>query len=49
MYRNGDIILCSIETKNVAIALAKVRLFNEVNVQKNKSKFIGYFITSPKS
>ncbi len=31
MYRNGDVILFSNEAKNAAIALAKARLFNEVN------------------
>ncbi len=37
VYRIGDVILCSNKAKNVAIALAKTRLFNEVSVQKNKT------------
>lgn len=48
MTRIDDTILCINEAKNAAIALAKVRLFNDVNVQKSKSKWIGYFVPVPK-
>jgi len=45
--RIDDAILCIDEAKNAAVALAKARLFNDVNVQKNKSKWIGYFVPIP--
>jgi len=48
VYRIGDVILCSDKAKNTVIAIVKTRLFNEVSVQKNKTKCIGYFVTSPK-
>ncbi|MBK5208546.1 MAG: hypothetical protein JJE44_03450 [Flavobacteriaceae bacterium] len=45
--RVDDTILCINEAKNTAIALAKGRLFNDVNVQKSKLKWIGYFVPIP--
>ncbi len=42
-----EVILCDNEAKNVAIAIATARLFNEVSVQKNELKRLGYFITNP--
>ena len=42
MYRIDNVIFCSNEPKNAALAVAKSRLF------KNKSKCIGYLNTSPK-
>jgi hypothetical protein len=42
-----DVILYIDEAKNAAIALAKARLFNDVNVQKNKSKWTGCFVPIP--
>ena len=42
-------ILCTNKAKNVAIAIATTRLFNEVSVQKNQSERLGYFITIPKN
>lgn len=41
-----DGILCINEAKNTAIA--KASLFNEVNVQKSKSKLLGYYVPVPK-
>ena len=45
-----EVILCDNKAKNVAIAIAiaTARLFNEVSVQKNELKRLGYFITIPK-
>ncbi|MCF6332388.1 MAG: hypothetical protein L3J11_03810 [Draconibacterium sp.] len=43
-----EVILCDNKAKNVAIAIATARLFNEVSVQKNKLKRLGYFIAIPK-
>ena len=48
MYKVDDVILCSNEAKNTALAIAKASIFNEVNVRKSKSKCTGYFVTSPK-
>lgn len=48
MNSNDDSILCIDEAKNTDIALAKARLFNNVNVQKSRSKCIGYFVPIPK-
>jgi len=45
--RIDDVILYINEAKNTAIALAKARIFNEVNEQKSKSKWIGYFVPTP--
>ena len=42
-----EIILCDNKAKNVGIAIATARLFNEVSVQKNESKRLGYFFTIP--
>jgi len=42
-----EIILCDNEAKNAGIAIATARLFNEVSVQKNESKQLGYFFTIP--
>jgi len=36
-----------VEFFDLTIAVAITRLFNEVSVQNNKTKCIGYFITSP--
>ena len=44
----GDIILCGNKAKNVDIAVAMARLFNEVSVQKNKPEWSNYFVTMPK-
>ena len=38
MTRIDDTILCINEVENTAIVLAKVRLFNNVNVQKEQVK-----------
>ncbi len=43
-----EVILCDNKAKNVVIAIATARLFNEVSVQKNELKRLGYFITIPK-
>ena len=53
LWRNNmtgidEVILCYNKAKNVGIAIATVRLFNEVSVQKNESKRLGYFFTNPK-
>ena len=42
-----EVILYNNKAKNAGIAIATARLFNEVSVQKNESKWLGYFITSP--
>jgi len=42
-----EIILCDNKAKNVGIAIATARLFNEVSVQKNESKRLSYFFTIP--
>ncbi|MCF6334082.1 MAG: hypothetical protein L3J11_12435, partial [Draconibacterium sp.] len=42
-----EVILCDNKAKNVAIAIVTARLFNEVSVQKNELKRLGYFITIP--
>jgi len=47
VYRIDDLILCNNEAKNIAIALAKTRLFNEISMQKNESKYKGYLVTNP--
>ncbi|NOY96079.1 MAG: hypothetical protein GXO81_06820 [Chlorobi bacterium] len=42
------IILCDNKAKNAGIAIVTtVRLFNEVSVQENESKRLGYFLTIP--
>ncbi len=43
-----EVILCDNKTKNAGIAIDTVRLFNEVSVQKNESKQLGYLFTIPK-
>ena len=43
-----EVALCDNKAKNVGIAIATARLFNEVSVQMNESKLLGYFFTSPK-
>ncbi len=47
-YRVGEVILCNNKAKNIVIAVAKARLFNEVGVQKNESERASYSITIPK-
>ena len=47
MTGTDEVILCANKAKNVAIAMATTRLFNEVSVQKNQSERLGYFITIP--
>jgi len=47
VYINDEDILCINKAKNVVVVIAKSRLFNEINVQKNKSGCIDYFITNP--
>jgi hypothetical protein len=47
MTRIEDTILFIDEAKNADIALAKARLFNDGNVQKSKSKWIGYSVPIP--
>ncbi len=42
------IILCDNKAKNAGIAIVTARLFNEVSVQENESKRLGYFFTIPK-
>ncbi len=42
-----EIILCDNKAKNVGIAIVTARLFNEVSVQKNESKQLGYSFTIP--
>ncbi len=42
-----EVILYDNKTKNAGIAIDTVRLFNEVSVQKNKSKQLGYLFTNP--
>ena len=42
-----EVILCDNKAKNAGIAVVTARLFNEVNVQKNESKQLGYFFTIP--
>ena len=49
MIGTDEVILCANKAKNVAIAIATMRLFNEISVQKNQSDRLGYFITIPKS
>ena len=43
-----EVILCGNKAKNVGIAIATARLFNEISIQKNKSKLLGYSFTTPK-
>jgi len=43
----GDVILCGNKAKKVDIAVAMVRLFNEVSVQENKPEWLSYFVTMP--
>ncbi len=43
-----EVILCDNKAKNAGITIDTVRLFNEVSVQKNESKRLGYFFTIPK-
>ncbi len=45
MTGNDEIILYDNKAKYVGIAVDAVRLLNEVSVQKNESKWAGYFIT----
>ncbi len=54
--RIDEVILCNNKftllrsitgAKNIDIAKAKARLFNEVSVQKNKTKYISYLFTNP--
>ncbi len=40
-----EVILCDNKAKNAGIAIDTVRLFNEVSMQKNESKWAGYFVT----
>ena len=47
MTRIDEVILCDNKAKNVGVAIDMVRLLNEDSVQKNKSKWTGYFITIP--
>jgi len=42
-----EVVLCDNKAKNTGISIDTVRLFNEVSVQKNKSKRLGYFFTIP--
>ena len=42
-----EVILCDNKAKNAGIAIDTVRLFNEVSVQKNELKRLGYFLTIP--
>ncbi len=42
LNKAGDVILCDNKPKNVAIATA--RLFNEVSVQKNELKRLGFMM-----
>ncbi len=44
-----EAILCDNKAKNVVIAITTARLFNEVSVQKNELKRLGYFIAIPKA
>jgi len=48
LNKAGDVILCGNKAKNVDIAVAMARLFNEVSVQKNKPEWSSYFVTMPK-
>ena len=43
-----EIILYDNKAKNTGIAIVTARLFNEVSVQENESKRLGYFFTIPK-
>ena len=43
-----EVILCDNKTKNAGIAAVTARFFDEVNVQMNESKQLGYFFTMPK-
>ena len=40
-----EVIMCDNKAKNAGIATQTVRLFNEVSVQKNESKRLGYLFT----
>ena len=42
-----EFILCDNKAKNAGIAINTVRLFNEVSVQKNELKRLGYLFTIP--
>ncbi len=42
-----EVILYDNKAKNAGIATVTARLFNEVSVQKNESKRLGYFFTIP--
>ena len=41
-----EVIMCDNKTKNAGVAKATAKLFNKVNVQKNESKRLGYFLQS---
>ncbi|MCF6333303.1 MAG: hypothetical protein L3J11_08460 [Draconibacterium sp.] len=47
MDKAGDVISCDNKAKNAVVAIATAGLFNEVSVQKNELKRLGYFITIP--
>jgi hypothetical protein len=47
MTGTDEVIFCVNEAKNVAIAIAAKRIFNEVSEQMNESERLGYFITIP--
>ena len=48
MAEIDKVILCDNKTKNAGIAIVTARLFDEVNVQMNELKQLGYFFTIPK-
>jgi hypothetical protein len=47
MTGTEKVIFCVNEAKNVAIAIAANRIFNEVSEQMNESECLGYFTTIP--
>lgn len=47
VYRVGDLNLWNNKAKNIAIAVAKTRLFNEIRAQRNETKCKGYLVTNP--
>jgi len=49
MYRVYDVILCSDEVGNTAIAIIKARLFDKVNVQQGRLKMYRLFCHKPLS
>jgi hypothetical protein len=48
MAEIDKVILCDNKTKNAGIAIVTARPFDEVNVQMNESKRLGYFFIIPK-